>query len=132
MDVTEYKRAGFDLSQNISQDKINNAEEVVRRSYIVPLCGTAEIAEPRLLIQTLAFLYLLRQNIFATRSGAKIKTWENSLTVEEWQMVSQLCNTCALLLSDFRESLQSIEGATPRAKVYDVCKIYFRSLYFGV
>ena len=132
MTAADYKSAGFAVSANLEQAKIDTAETLVTGAYLSPIIGTSTLTAPTLLVEALAFLYLLRQNAFMTRSGAKLKTWQNSEVLQEWAAVSQMCTTCAYLLQDFRDTAVGVAGANANADVTDICKIYFKSNYFGL
>lgn len=136
MTAQEYKDAGFDISTNLSQAKIDAAEDICRQAYITPITkgvedeSTADVVNK--LLMSSAFLYLLRSRVFATRSGAKIKMTAQSENIAEWQTVSQMCTTCALYIDELRAAAANVDGMNCDAKIYDVNKIYFKSNYFGL
>ena len=132
MTAAEYRSAGFKLSANVSQTEIDNAERLTAAAYIEPIKGNSELQPSNDLAMSLAFLCLLRQSVFATRAGAKIKTTAVSSTADEAQSVSTLCTTCGLLLSEFRKTAENVEGAKANAVINDINKIYFRSSFLDI
>lgn len=99
-------------------------------AYVSPIVGEATIpAEVReAAVGNLAFLLLLQRSVFATRSGAKVKTGYNSADASAWDILQQEAASCHLQL----ETLRNQEGANADAEVTDICKIYFKTNFISL
>lgn len=116
------------MSSYTDEAEISRAETLVRDAYIKPIVGaatvTASVVEKT--VAELAFLYLLQQSVFLTRSGAKIKTGYNSQQADTWDLLQQSSTACHLAL----EILRKQPGVNANADVQDICKIYFKTNFF--
>lgn len=125
-----YQEHGYKMSNYIEDAEITRAEALVRDAYITPIVGSVTIPEEVLnkTLAELAFLYLLQQSVFLTRSGAKIKTGYNSQQADTWDLLQQSAMTCHLALVGLRKQ----PGVNATAEVTDICKIYFKTNFFNL
>lgn len=118
-----YQDNGYEISSLISDATIARAERDVTDAYINPIVGSANVSTEvrERAIGSLAFLLILQRTIFATRSGAKVKTGYNSQEADSWAKLQQEATSCHLAL----DVLKNEPGVNPDAHVTDICKIYF-------
>lgn len=130
MTAQDYINNGYRLSLHTPQAEITAKEELAYNSYVKPILPNAdrEAEEVKSAIMAIAFLLLLQASIFATRSGAKIKTAPQSNNANEWQIL----NETAVTAHSFIENLRTNPEAVPNAKIYDVAHIYFRTQFFNL
>lgn len=125
-----YMAHGYKLSAQIEESEIGRAERDVTAAYVSPIIGEAtipaEVCEAA--VGNLAFLLLLQRSVFATRSGAKVKTGYNSADASAWDILQQEAASCHLQLETLREQ----EGANADAEVTDICKIYFKTNFLNL
>ena len=128
MSIEDYKQAGFLTSVNILQARIDKAEKEVVMAYITPILPNADLEESdvRACVMELANLRLLQNSVFATRSGAKEKTTPQSYSADALAILNQSVAACDLHL----QNLRTLPGANAKAKVNDICGIYFTTHYF--
>lgn len=127
MNVQDYRAAGFPMSQYIEEATIARAESNVRAAYIVPLVGTEYDAESepyRSAILCLSFLYIMQQQAQATRAGGKTKNTPQSTTPTQADLREQYAVQA-------HAYLRQIDAQASR-KVSDICRIYFKSNFFGL
>ena len=110
-----YKNNGYELSSLIEDSKITSAEEIVRDAYLKPLG-----IEDEQVLGALAFVFILEQNAFATRSGAKIKNALQSSNVTD-NNLAVFKRKAVHLLTNYSEDL---------SKVNDVCELFFVKQFF--
>lgn len=128
MNASDYKAAGYALSQLIEQAIITRAENDVISAYIVPLLGHIPTndergAEPvKTAIMALSFLLVQQRSISATRAGAKNKLSEQSTTPSADDLLRQNAPICV-------NALRALD-ADAHKKVSDICRVYFVSNYF--
>ena len=125
-----YNEHGYKVSQYIEQSEIDRAEADVRRAYVEPIVGNAEVSGDVVegTVGCLAHLLLLQRTIFATRAGAKVKTGYNSQETDAWNKLQQEATSCHLALINLRNQV----GVNSNAEVVDICKIYFRTNFFNL
>ena len=110
-----YKNNGYELSSLIDDSKISVAEEIVKKAYCEPLGITDESV-----IGILAFIYILQQNAFATRSGAKIKNAQFSTNATDANLVAYK-KRAVLELTNYSADLSVVN---------DVCELFFVKQFF--
>lgn len=125
-----YNEHGYKVSQYIEQSEIDRAEADVRRAYVEPIVGNADVSGDLVdgTVGCLAHLLLLQRTIFATRAGAKFKTGYNSQETDAWAKLQQEATSCHLLLQELRGQA----GVNADAVVTDICKIYFKTNFFSL
>lgn len=130
MNVSDYKAAGYGLSQLIDQAVVTRAENDVCAAYIVPLLGHVPTSEERsaeplkTAIMNLSFLLVQQRSTTATRAGAKSKLSEQSSTPTYDDLLRQNAPSCVAAL----EALNS--DKEPHKVCSDVCRIFFTTNYF--
>lgn len=128
MTASDYKNAGYGLSQLIDQAVITRAENDVISAYLVPLLGHVptegeKAAEPvKTAFMGLSFLLIQQRSITATRAGAKTKLSEQSNTPTYDDLLRQSAPTCVRYLSMIDEDAYK--------KVSDICRVFFTTNYF--
>ena len=110
-----YKNNGFELSSLIEDSKIAVAEDIVKKAYCEPLGITDENV-----VGILAFIYILQQNAFATRSGAKIKNAQYSTNATDINLVAYK-KRAVLELTNYSADLSVVN---------DVCELFFVKQFF--
>ena len=130
MNVSDYKAAGYGLSQLIDQAVVTRAENDVVAAYIVPLIGHTPTSEERAAeplktaIMSLAFLLVQQRSSVATRAGAKTKMSEQSNTPTYDDILRQNVPSCV-------NALRAIAGGKePHRECSDICRIFFTTNYF--
>ena len=125
-----YNEHGYKVSQYIEQSEIDRAEADVRRAYVEPIVGSAEVSNDVIddTVGCLSHLLLLQRTIFATRAGAKLKTSYNSQETDAWSKLQQEATSCHLSLLNLRNQV----GVNSDAEVVDICKIYFMTNFFNL
>lgn len=131
MNVSDYKAAGYPLSQYIDQASVTRAEADIMQAYIVPLLGHSPTAEElasapvRAAIMNLAFLLIMQRTAVATRAGGKQKMTPQSTTPNYEDVLQQNAPVCVM-------KLQTLAGTEKvRKKVNDICGLFFVSRYFN-
>lgn len=127
MTKQEYQDKGFRISLQVEQADIDRAEQAVIDAYIAPLTSdfTGELAKNA--VMNFAFLWLLQHSLYSTRSGAKAVNITSAITPSNDDVLRQCAWDCHAALQALREQ----EGKED-VKVYDVCRIYFQTNYFGI
>lgn len=128
MTPQQYIAKGFRLSAHTEQAFIDRAEKDVRMCYIEPIIGTPTTPEPTEVtdaLANLAFLLMMQRNAFATRSGAKMKSTQDSRDADMWAIQNEQTRTCHACL----ERLRRLNGSTADADVEDICSIYFKGTF---
>lgn len=72
--ISEYIQAGFELSKQYDQTKVDRAEADVTTNYIIPICGEYDEEQHANELMALAFCLTLRRNVFKTRTGSEMKS----------------------------------------------------------
>lgn len=126
MTKEEYQNAGFRLSLQIEQADIDRAEKAVTDAYIAPITSDFTTDVAKAAIMNFAFLYLLQHSIFATRAGAKTVQITSASAPTDDNILRQCTWDCHAAL----QALYNTVG-NETAKVLDICRIYFKTNYFG-
>lgn len=128
MTASDYKTAGYGLSQLIDQAIITRAEKDVVSAYLVPLLGHTpteqeKAAEPvKSAFMGLSFLLVQQRSATATRSGAKLKLAEQSTTPSYDDLLRQNAPIIVAYLNKI--------DADAYKKVSDICRVFFTTNYF--
>lgn len=129
MNVSDYKAAGYPLSQYIDQASVTRAEADIMQAYIVPLLGHSPTAEElatdviKEALMSCAFLLIMQRSAVATRAGGKVKQTPQSFTPTYDDVLRQNAPTCAL-------KLETLAGTPLVSKrVQDICGIFFTSSF---
>lgn len=129
MTPTEYRTEGFRVSLQLPQAVIDRFETEVKAAYITPIVPNMSTSDSlyKRATMTLAFGLMVKRNLFATRSGAKMKqSPENSSDPDVWYQTENVNLDCDAVLRELR----SAEGAVKDAKVVDVIGIYFKTNFW--
>ena len=124
--VDWYKHNGYEVSSLITQDKIDETEEVVKQAYLIPL-GSVEnnddVVEEA--VGALTMCYLLQDNAKVTRAGAKVKTTLNSTNAysDNWSIVRK---RAVMALEQYATAC----GKNSLSEVNDVCDLLFKKQFF--
>lgn len=124
------------MSLQVQQAEIVRAENAVYGAYLAKTYGdkthaevehvtsvegwanNAQLAE---CVANLAFLYIAKKSILATRSGGKVPNALSAATAGGWDNLSQAANDCALSLKRCNVADGDMD---------DICGIYFKSNFF--
>ena len=125
MTISEYRTAGFEISNQVNQKAIDWAEVDVFENYIKPVIGAdAEVENFTLEIMGLAYCLILRRNAIKTRYGVERKNnqYGTVLSVENAELNLQIAGICKPII----DKLKSTTTLEPPYKVIDIidCGIY--------
>ncbi|MBQ1573107.1 MAG: hypothetical protein IIZ78_18400 [Clostridiales bacterium] len=129
MTPTEYRKAGYRVSLQVPQELINRLETEVQAAYITPIAPTLATTDDlyKRATMTLAFALMVKRNLFATRSGAKMKqSPENSSDPEVWYNTDNINLDCNAVIQELRKT----QGAVKDAEFVDVIGIYFKTNFW--
>lgn len=129
MTPAEYRSAGFRVSLQVPQKLLDRFEKQVVSAYIKPIVPAMTDTEElyKRATMTLAFGLMVKRNLFATRSGAKMKqSPENSSDPDVWYSTETVNFDCHQVLEELRQT----EGAVKSAKVNDIIGIYFKTNFW--
>lgn len=130
MNVSDYRAAGYALSQLIDQAVITRAEKDVCSAYIVPLLGHEPTQEERgaepvkTALMALSFLLVQQRSATMTRAGAKNKLSEQSNTPTYEDLLRQNAPTCVKALAAINPAKE------PHRVCSDICRVFFTTNYF--
>lgn len=129
MTPTEYRSAGFRVSLQVPQKLLDRFEKQVVSAYIKPIVPAMADTDELYMraTMTLAFGLMVKRNLFATRSGVKMKqSPENSSDPDVWYSTETVNFDCHQVLEELRHT----EGAVKSAKVNDIIGIYFKTNFW--
>ena len=117
MTANEYKNAGFELSNYVTQALIDKAEADVKTHYIDVIIGDAEI-EYESELMALAFCLMLRRNVTKTRFSAEKKNnqYATVLAFESAELQSFISNTALPAI----RSLETKAGVSRSGTITDI------------
>ena len=129
MTPTDYRTAGFRMSLQVPQHILDRFEKQVQSAYIkriVPnMANTDELYKRATM--TLTFGLMVKRNLFATRSGAKMKqSPENSSDPDVWYSTETVNLDCHQVIEELRQTAGAVKGA----KVNDIIGIYFKTNFW--
>lgn len=127
MNAEDYKKAGFRISLQISQQEIERAETDVIAAYIEKVARRYDSRRPEMVaaVMQLAFILLLQRHAVATRAGGKTKTTPNQSENAEPSQ-TDIDNADRLL-----RKIQNVDGNISEL-VDDILEIYYRNKYFAL
>ena len=97
MTIAEYKAAGYEMANQVSEAAIAKAEKDVFEAYVKPIVGSdANAADFEDEIMALAFCLLLRRNVVKTRFGSEVKTnqYGTVMQYENAALNTQIAGIC--------------------------------------
>lgn len=130
MTPQEYQEAGYKISASMEQAQINQAEEDVLKAYVKPHAG-GEVGEQltptqQNALMALAFLRLSQNNLYVTKSGAKVKNVQESANASMELGMMEHARRCHYYLQDV-----ATEAGVKDCEFTDICAIYFRTNFFN-
>lgn len=130
MTPQEYQEQGYKISASMEQAQINQAEEDVLNAYVKPYAG-GEVGEEltdaqKKALMALAFLRISQNNLYVTKSGAKIKNVQESASASMELGLMEHARRCHYYLQDV-----AIEAGVKDCEFNDICAIYFRTNFFN-
>ena len=130
MTPQEYQEAGYKISASMEQAQINQAEEDVLNAYVKPHAGGAvgEQLTPtqQKALMALAFLRISQNNLYVTKSGAKIKNVQESANASMELGMMEHARMCHYYLQEVMK-----EAEVEDCEFTDICAIYFRTNFFN-
>lgn len=130
MTPQEYQEAGYKISASMEQAQINQAEEDVLNAYVKPHAGGAvgEQLTPtqQKALMALAFLRISQNNLYVTKSGAKIKNVQESANASMELGLMEHARRCHYYLQEVMK-----EAEVEDCEFTDICAIYFRTNFFN-
>ena len=105
MTASDYKLAGYEVGNQISDSVILSAENDVMAAYVRPICGSdATIEDYSNEVMGLAFCLMLRRSAIKTRFGAEIKNtnFGAQLLHESATLANQIAGICSLQISSLK------------------------------
>lgn len=130
MTTQEYQEAGYKISVSMEQAQIDQTEEDVLNAYVKPHAGGA-VGEQLTPIQekalmALAFLRLSQNNLYVTKSGAKVKNVQESANASMELGLMEHARRCHYYLQEVMK-----EAEVEDCEFTDICAIYFRTNFFN-
>ena len=130
MTPQQYQEAGYKISATIDQAQINQAEQEVLGAYVVPCAGGAvgeQLTEKQeRALMALAFLRISQNNLYITKSGAKIKNVQESANASMELGMMEHARRCHYYLQEVMK-----EAEVEDCEFTDICAIYFRTNFFN-
>ena len=117
MTANEYKNAGFELSNYVTQALIDKAEADVKTHYIDVIIGDAAV-EYESELMALAYCLMLRRNVTKTRFSAEKKNnqYATVLAFESAELQAFICNTALPAI----KSLETKAGVSRSGEITDI------------
>lgn len=130
MTPQEYQEAGYKISASMEQAQIDQAEEDVLNAYVKPHAG-GEVGEQltptqQKALMALAFLRISQNNLYITKSGAKIKNVQESANASMELGLMEHARRCHYYLQEVMK-----EAEVEDCEFTDICAIYFRTNFFN-
>lgn len=126
MNAQDLRDAGYRVGLNIADADVSRAETLVVQNYINPITHgqSAQTLTVKNAVRHLVFMALCGENVYATRSGGKMKMSPNLsergyLSQTDYETADNLLRQC--------QALQGAEQGQLDRIVNDVLHIYFRS-----
>ena len=123
-----YKAHGYHIGMEGTQELIDRAEREVKAAYIDPILPSADYEDEAVMqcLADLAFARVLQNTIFVTRSGAKEKFGSQSANASADAKFYEQGRVAASAV----DKLRLMSGANAKAKVDDICYLFFVNTYF--
>lgn len=126
MNAQDLRDAGYRVGLNIADADVSRVETLVVQNYINPITHGqgASTLTVKNAVRHLVFMALCGENVYATRSGGKMKMSPNLsergyLSQTDYETADNLLRQC--------QALQGAEQGQLDRIVNDVLHIYFRS-----
>lgn len=123
-----YKAQGYHVGLEGTQEMIDRAEREVKVAYIQPILPNADFEDSvvKQCLADLAFMRLLQLTLFVTRSGAKEKFGDHSSNASNDAKFQEQGRVAAGAV----DTLRAMSGANAKARVNDICYLFFKSNFF--
>ena len=123
-----YKAHGYQMGINGTQELIDRAEREVKAAYISPILPNADYEDDEVMqcLADLAFARVMQNTIFVTRTGAKEKFGSQSSNASDDVKFQEQGRVAASAV----DKLRLMSGANAKAKVDDICYLFFVNTYF--
>ena len=105
MTASDYKLAGYEVGNQLSDSVILAAENDVMTAYVKPICGVdATIEDYKDEVMGLAFCLMLRRSAIKTRFGAEIKNtnFGSQLLHDSATMMTQIAGICSIQINSLK------------------------------
>ena len=105
MTASDYKLAGYEVGNQLSDGVILSSENDVMTAYVKPICGVdAKIEDYKDEVMGLAFCLMLRRSAVKTRFGAEIKNtnFSSQLLHDSATMMAQIAGICSVQINSLK------------------------------
>lgn len=105
MTASDYKLAGYEVGNQLSDAVILASENDVMAAYVKPICGAdAKIEDYKDEVMGLAFCLMLRRSAIKTRFSAEIKNtnFGSQLLHESATMMTQIAGICSIQINSLK------------------------------
>lgn len=105
MTANDYKLAGYEVGNQLSDAVILAAESDVMTAYVKPICGSDATAEDyKYEVMGLAFCLMLRRSAIKTRFSAEIKNtnFGSQLLHESATLMAQIAGICSIQINSLK------------------------------
>ena len=105
MTASDYKLAGYEVGNQLSDGVILSSENDVMAAYVKPICGAdAKIEDYRDEVMGLAFCLMLRRSAIKTRFSAEIKNtnFGTQLLHDSATMMAQIAGICSVQINSLK------------------------------
>lgn len=105
MTASDYKLAGYEVGNQLSDGVILSSENDVMAAYVKPICGAdAKIEDYKDEVMGLAFCLMLRRSAIKTRLGAEIKNtnFGSQLLHDSATMMAQIAGICSIQINSLK------------------------------
>ena len=105
MTASDYKLAGYEVGNQLSDGVILSCENDVMAAYVKPICGAdAKIEDYKDEVMGLAFCLMLRRSAIKTRFGAEIKNtnFGSQLLHDSATMMAQIAGICSVQINSLK------------------------------
>ena len=105
MTASDYKLAGYEVGNQLSDAVILASENDVMTAYVRPICGAdAKIEDYKEEVMGLAFCLMLRRSAIKTRFSAEIKStnFGSQLLHDSATMMTQIAGICSIQINSLK------------------------------
>ena len=105
MTASDYKLAGYEVGNQLSDSVILASENDVMTAYVKPICGAdAKIEDYKDEVMGLAFCLMLRRSAIKTRFSAEIKNtnFGSQLLHDSATMMNQIAGICSIQINSLK------------------------------
>lgn len=105
MTASDYKLAGYEVGNQLSDGVILSCENDVMAAYVKPICGSdAKVEDYKDEVMGLAFCLMLRRSAIKTRFSAEIKNtnFGSQLLHDSATMMAQIAGICSIQINSLK------------------------------